>query len=70
MTDAEAIAAVRRGERVSGPYSLHPASKAERCWLPRCTYRTLFCDGDTDVVECSVCGHQRLARCTFDEDFA
>lgn len=68
MTDQEAIEAVRRGERVAGTHSLHTTETPDP--LCRHSYRTLFCDGDTDVVECLTCGLQRLARCTFDEDFA
>ena len=68
MTTAEAIAAVRRGERVSGEHSRHAAETFD----PRCRHywRTLYCDSETDVVECLHCGRQQLARCNFDDEYA
>jgi hypothetical protein len=68
MTTAEAIEAVRRGERVAGEYSIHAAIKPPICVNHH--WRTLFCDGTTDVVECSVCGVQDVAVCNFDEEYA
>lgn len=68
MTDTEAIEAVRRGERVSGEHSLHAEEKQVVCTIHQ--WRVLFCDSETDVVECAKCGWQKLARCTFDEEYA
>jgi hypothetical protein len=70
VTDAEAVEAVRRGERVAGTYSLHAAEKGPPCPGFNCHWRTLFCDSETDVVECSRCGRQELKRCNFDEEYA
>jgi hypothetical protein len=70
MTDDEAIAAVRRGERVKGDCSLHDAEKPEGCPGFNHAYRTIFCNSDRDVVECSRCGHQMVTRCDFDDEFA
>lgn len=70
MTAQEAIEAVRRGERVSGPYSIHAQAKEGGCPCWNHHWRTLFCDSETDVVECSRCGAQELARCNFDEEYA
>ena len=70
MTTAEAIAAVRRGERVTNEHSTkasEDADKAQRCHH---FWRTLFCDNETDVVECGNCGQQKLARCNFDDEYA
>lgn len=73
MTHAEAVAAVRRGDRVTNEFSLFAAE------LPACPggrsepghhWRTLFCDSDTDVVECGYCGRQRVTACNFDEEYA
>lgn len=62
MTTAEAIAAARRGERVSGPHSLH-AAEGESCPGFNHARRTLFCDSETDVVECRRCGEQACGNC-------
>jgi hypothetical protein len=73
MTDDEAIAAVREGRRATTPTSRWPngAGKpnannfdCEHFW------RTIACNDVTDVIECSKCAEQRLARCNFDDDFA
>ncbi len=69
MTNDEAIAAVRRGERVAGKYSLHTTTK-EPCPGLNHTWRTLFCNDEEDVVECSRCGEQGITRCDFDEEYA
>ncbi len=63
-----AIEAVRRGERVSGQFSIHTEQKPGPCTHPH--WRTLFCDSETDVVECRDCGEQRLAVCNFDDEYA
>jgi hypothetical protein len=69
MNHKEAVEAVRRGDRAAGPHSLHAVT------IPPCPgfnhhWRTLFCDGETDVVECSRCGIQQVAPCNFDEEYA
>lgn len=33
-------------------------------------WRTIVCNNDRDVVECSRCGDQSLTSCNFDEDFS
>ncbi len=65
----EAIWAAKRGERVAGEFSLHAAEKpdADRCAH---SWRTIFCDSETDVLECRTCGRQQTAKCDFDEEFA
>lgn len=75
METSEAIEAVRRRQRVGGPHSLHAAALPVEQMLKVCPgfnhqWRTLFCDGDTDVVECYRCGIQDLARCNFDDEYA
>lgn len=78
MTDAEAIAAVRAGGRCLTKHCLRPLNWVvpEKCTnlrgdlLPdHALWRTVACDGDTDVVECSRCGKQRLAACDFDDEY-
>lgn len=74
MTDQEAIAEVRAGRRVAGEFSKHAEEKPD-AWKTTCPgfnhqWRTLFCDGDTDVVECIRCGRQELCRCNFDDECA
>lgn len=68
MTDAEAISAVRGGQRALTATSILAAETPD----PGCVHawRTVACDFDTDVLECSRCGNQRLAACDFDDDFA
>ncbi len=68
MTDTEAIKAVRRGERVRGEHSLHDSEKPNAQCDHR--WRTLFCDHDHDVIECSRCGRQTVSKCDFDEEYA
>ena len=76
MTCAEAIAAVRRGERVTNEHSLHATAKVGEEMLTLCpgfnhSYRVLFCDrGDEDVAECYRCGYQAVVLCNFDDDYA
>ena len=70
MTADEAIEAVKRGERVQGKHSIHEREKEMMQPCFHSHWRTIFCNDETDVVECSVCGQQRLARCNFDEEYA
>ncbi len=67
----EVLAALKRGERVKGPHSIHE-KEIEPCPCPgfNHTWRTLFCDFKTDILECSRCGAQRTARCNFDDEYA
>jgi hypothetical protein len=71
MTANEAIAAVERGERVAGKFSIHPAAKGNEI-VSQCSHRwrTLFCNNVTDVIECSLCGLQDTSVCDFDEEYA
>ncbi len=70
MSDNEAIEAVKAGRRCVTDTTL------DRDWKPEseCGYnhswRAVACNGEQDVVECSRCGTQRIARCNFDDDFA
>jgi hypothetical protein len=73
MTDAEALAAVRDGRRAVTATSLWPNGAGKPATnIIGCEHRwrTIACDGKTDVIECSKCAEQRLARCDFDEEFA
>lgn len=57
--------------RVSGGQSLHEAEDVTKCPEGKhALWRTVACDGVTDVIECSRCGQQRTTSCTFDEDFS
>ncbi len=69
MKAAEAIAAVRSGQRVKGKCSLHDSEK-EACPGFNCQWRVIFCDSDEDVVECRECGRQAVTKCDFDEEYA
>lgn len=61
-------------DRITGGYSLFPDHRPELCKTPfePCGQaRVVECDGgDWDVVECSKCGKQYRARCTFDDDYS
>lgn len=70
MNDKEAIAVAKVGGRVAGKFSIHEEAKPDVCPGFNCQWRTLFCDGETDVVECYKCGRQDTARCNFDEEYA
>lgn len=60
--------------RIVGGHSLHETEKPELCpngyhdhW------RVVDCCGqedDRDIIECSRCGQQRNAACSFDEDMS
>lgn len=67
-TQAEQMAAFRRGERVRNRQSLHPERLPKDCnhWRG---FRTIVCSEDSDVVECPICGEQQEMRCNFDDDF-
>jgi len=71
-TDAELVAEVRAGRRITNEFSLHTAEVPQGC-MPygfNHQWRVLVCADPDDVVECQRCGAQRIARCDFDEDFA
>ena len=55
-------------DRVATNHSLHAAEKD--IGPHTCHWRTIECDGETDVVECSKCGKQRTAPCNFDDDYS
>jgi hypothetical protein len=41
------------------------------CDGSRCgVWRTVKCDGDTDIIECARCGKQKPARCNFDDEYS
>jgi hypothetical protein len=71
IPDADLIAAVKRGERISTEYSMHASVKPEGCPGWNHHWRTIVCDGanDQDVVECRRCGVQRVIPCNFDEEY-
>ena len=70
MNNAEAIAAVKGGGRCETSttiFGLKPEVVTIAC---QHYWRPVACDFETDVLECSRCGRQRLARCNFDDDMA
>lgn len=66
----ELIAMVRAGQRIQTEHSLfveaHPEACAHVAFDHR--WRTIVCDGDCDVVECSRCGVQAVCACNFEGD--
>lgn len=70
MTDNELLAMAKRGERIPRQkFSMHDEQKSGPCNHQR-GWRTIVCNGEEDVVECPLCGAQRVMSCNFDEDFA
>ena len=61
-------------ERVTGGSSIFTEEKAELCKKSQgiqCGFaRVVFCNNETDIIECSRCGKQRTTTCNFDEDYA
>ena len=29
----------------------------------------IYCDGETDIVRCNLCGEERVFPCSFDDDY-
>ena len=55
--------------RIHNSYSLHEEEKPELCEFGHAIWRTIECDGERDIVECSRCGRQKEVSCNFDEEF-
>lgn len=72
MTNAEAVAAVDRGERAIVEMSLHAKESDTICRAGEHKWRVIVCDGasDRDVDECVTCGRQITTRCSFDEEYS
>ena len=63
LHQAEAIAAARAGQRVKTAHSLFPDEYTPPICAHLHGWRTIACDGTTDVVECPDCGAQEIAGC-------
>lgn len=72
LTEAEKVAACRRGERVTGKYSMFAAETGDGCknFGFNHSWRTIACADDYDVDECRRCGRQAVHRCSFDEEMS
>lgn len=59
-------------KRVRNELSLFNEHRPELCKPSEpCGHaRVIECDGETDVIECSKCGKQRKALCSFDDDYS
>ena len=68
LTSKEMIEMVNKGERIPPTLSLHKEQKNIPCNHQN-KWRTIVCDGDNDVIECSLCGKQIVSICNFDDDF-
>ena len=70
MDDNEAIATVDGGGRCITRHTLN------REWEPESVcgfvhkWRTVACNSERDVVECSICGKQTVCACDFDDEYA
>lgn len=68
MTQTELIKMEQIGQRIPRqPHSLFDAEMSIREHLHN--WRTIVCDGDNDVLECSLCGKHRVDTCDFDEEY-
>lgn len=73
MTDKESVAAVKSGGRCKNKHTIWGLEVPDQKLHFSCVHnwRTVACDdSETDVVECSRCGWQRVCACSFDDDFA
>lgn len=70
MTDNEAIAAARRGDRVVTRHTLHSSIFISHVASCAHRFRTVACNNESDVIECSRCGWQQISTCNFDEEFS
>lgn len=69
-TDKELVAIVEAGGRIKIDGSLHDEERKDSHLCVH-LWRTIVCDdSEWDVVECSRCGRQRVARCNFDDDYS
>jgi hypothetical protein len=71
MSNEEAIAAVKAGGRCQTEHAvlgLDEQTRADAMCVH--SWRVVACDSDTDVLECSRCGRQKLVPCSFDDDMA
>ena len=64
---AEAVAKVWAGGRITNEHSLFVVEQDRPCSAHH--WRTLLCDSETDVCECSKCGKQIVTACNFDEEY-
>lgn len=70
MTASELVEMERRGERIPRqPHSLHDVRKPGACEHSH-GWRTIVCDGISDVCECPDCGAHIVTACNFDEEFS
>jgi len=35
-----------------------------------CRRKVIYCDSETDIVRCDLCGYEKEVSCSFDSDFA
>jgi len=71
MTSQEAIDAVRLGQRCETRTTTHGLTPPLNPKMPcQHFWRTVACNDLDDVVECHLCGEQRLVKCNFDDDFS
>lgn len=74
MPEIPEIVLVRAGGRIESSSALFGAGKKEPHPDWRCphNWRTILCDydGGYDIVECSSCGFQSVAKCNFDKEYS
>ena len=58
--------------RVVNEHTLYDAPTGTHCQERGFNHqwRTVECDGETDVVECAYCGDQHTVACNFDEEYS
>ncbi len=77
LSQRELVEKFRRGERITkadSEYSMFDATDTQRqetCRTRGHSWRVIVCwDSDTDINECTNCGHQIATACNFDEDMS
>ncbi len=72
MSQTELVQAAQRGERITKVQSEHVLFDApgQPCEGFNHHWRTIVCNNDRDVCECSRCGAQSVMSCNFDEDMS
>jgi uncharacterized membrane protein len=66
--DTEAVALFRQGLRARTRHSVNDVTSPETASCPHRTVaptwlRVIACDGQHDILECLMCGEQRLVKC-------
>lgn len=68
-SDQEWLEVAKQGGRVRNRLSLFGKEECPDLCQGVHNWRTIVCDGETDVVECRRCGLQKETACNFDDEY-